>query len=130
MLFATLDQMLSLSLTSVLVYNYSAGNAPKRWVLYAAASISETSDRTIVGPACKLLLHGLRKCRSLDVRVGRRFLSEFSVKVCSVKRVRLGLSVVVIEMNKSKGAPTTLGLKVGSYLRCSNFLQSIALKKG
>lgn len=76
-------------------YTLSAGNAPKRWILYTATSISETSNRTIVGPACKLLLHGLREYRSLDVRIGGRLLREFSVKVRSVKRIGLPRSILL-----------------------------------
>lgn len=87
---STPDQMLScLSLLFIPFYTLSAGNAPKRWILYTATSISETSDRTIVGPACELLLHGLREYRSLDVRVGGRLLGEFPVKVRRVKRIGL-----------------------------------------
>ena len=111
-------------------YILSAGNAPKRRILYTATSISEASNRTVVGPACELLLHGLRQYRSLNVRVSGRLLGEFSVKVRSIKRIGLLGSVSVIKTNMSKGAHTTLGLKVGSYLRCNNFLQSIALKNG
>ena len=130
-LFSTTDQMLSSSPLIFLPFNtLSAGHAPKRWILYTTTSISKTSNRTIVGPACELLLHGLREYRSLDIRVGGRLLGEFPIKVRSVKRIGLRRSVFVIKTNTSNGAPTTLGLNVGSYLRCSNFLQSIALKNG
>ena len=120
----------SSSLVVIPFYTLSARDAPKRWILYTATSISEARNRAIVGPACELLLHGLRECRSLNVRVRRRLLSKFSVKVRSVKGIGLPCLDDVFKTNESKRKPTTLGLNVGSYLRCNNFLQSIALKNG
>lgn len=107
-----------------------ACNAAERWILHTATSISQARNRAIVGPACKLLLHRLREYRSFNVRIRGRLLREFSVKVRSVKRIRLPRLVSLAETNKSNGVLTTFGLNDGSYLRCSNFLQSIALKNG
>ena len=128
---STPDRMLpSSSLIFIIFYSLLARNTAKRGIFYTAPSISEARNRAIVGPACELLLHGLREYRSLDVRVRRRLLRKFSVKVRSVKRIRLPRLVSFTKTNESKGAHTTLGLNVGSYLRCNNFLQSIALKNG
>ena len=129
---STPDRMLRVIVSHLLPISYIilACNAAERWILYTATSISQARNRAIVGPACKLLLHRLREYRSLDVRVRGRFLRKFSVKVRSVKRIRLPRLVSLVKTNKSHGALTTFGLNDGSYLRCSNFLQSIALKNG
>jgi uracil-DNA glycosylase len=40
-------------------YHLSIRNTLERWVFHRTTSISEASNRPVVGPASKLLLHGL-----------------------------------------------------------------------
>jgi hypothetical protein len=61
----------------------------ERWVFDTAACVAETSDRTVVGPTLELLLHGLRKHGTFNIRVGGRLGCEFAVEVGSVSLVDL-----------------------------------------
>lgn len=97
----------------------------KGWILYAAAGIAQPSNRPVVRPSGKLLLHRLGEHRSLDVRVGGSLRRELAIKVGRVSLVHLGLLVE----SSSEGQRTTLGLKLGSYFRSSSFLQSMLWKK-
>ena len=70
--------------------------APKGRVFYASSSITETSNRAVVGPACKLLLHCLREHWAIDERVSRRFGRKVNVKVCCVQCIGLPESVILL----------------------------------
>ena len=64
-------------------------DAPKRWILDAATRIAETGHGTDVRPTGELLLHRLRQCGSIHVRVGGSLGRELSVEVGRIKRVDL-----------------------------------------
>lgn len=65
------------------------GNTAKCWVLDAATSIAEASDRSVIGPAFKLFLHGLGQHRTIDVRVLWCLPCKLPVEVGSVSRIKL-----------------------------------------
>lgn len=67
----------------------STSDTAKRRILHAPARVSKPRNRTVVGPACELLLHRLREHRSIDVRVGGRFRSELTIKVARVQCIEL-----------------------------------------
>ena len=63
--------------------------ALERGVLDTATSVAQAGYGSVVRPACKLLLHGLREHRAVDVRVGGCFGGELAVEVRSIQLVNL-----------------------------------------
>jgi hypothetical protein len=64
-------------------------NTPKRWIPNTAARITQTCNRSIIRPASKLLLHGLREHWSFDVRILGHLRCEFFVEIGSVASIDL-----------------------------------------
>lgn len=64
-------------------------DAAERWIPHTTASITQPGHGSVVGPAGKLLLHGLREYWSLNIRILRYFRCEFSVEVGSVSCISL-----------------------------------------
>ena len=75
----------------------SASDTSERWVLYTATSVSESCNGAIVGPACELLLHGLREYRTLHIRIGGSLLGKFAVEIGCIKCIGLIASVYCLK---------------------------------
>ena len=64
-------------------------DTPEGRVFDTSTCITETRDRTIVGPPLKLLLHRLREHGTIDIGVSGGLGGKLAIKVGSVKRVSL-----------------------------------------
>ena len=100
-LFASLPELSSTTMNSGAVQRtpaslqMSSGNSDviERGVLDTATSITQPSDRTVIRPSGKLLLHGLRQNRTFDIRIFRYFGCELLVEIGSIASVGLYRSV-------------------------------------
>ena len=91
-----LQQVFHTVVKPCLVENERKGNlslilntAYKGRILDAATCITQSGDRSVVGPSSELLLHSLGEHGSVDIGVSRSFLCELNVKVCVIKGIGL-----------------------------------------
>jgi hypothetical protein len=68
---------------------YLLRDATEGWIFDTSACVAETSHWPVIGPACELLLHGLRQDGSLDIGVLGCLRSELAVEVIRVTGVHL-----------------------------------------